>query len=49
MTAKYYKQLKFYCKHFNTFVDKKDKLAGQDQLNQKTPLKRPAFAVAVLK
>lgn len=35
MAAKYYKQLKFYCKHCNTTADKKDKIEEQDQLNQK--------------
>ena len=35
MAAKYYKQLKFYCKHGNTTADKKDKIEEQDQLNQK--------------
>lgn len=35
MAAKYYKQLKFYCKHCNITADKKDKIEVQDQLNQK--------------
>lgn len=44
MTAKYYKQLIFYCKHFNTIVDKKDKFAEQDQFNQKIAYKGIALA-----
>lgn len=44
MAAKYYKQHNFYCKHFNTIVDKKDKIAEQDLLDQKSAYRRPALA-----
>lgn len=48
MTAKYYKQLIFYCKHFNTIVDKKNKLAEQDKFNQKIAYKGPTLAPPVI-
>ena len=49
MTTKYQKQLNVYCKYFNSTVGKKDKLAEQDQFNQRTTYKGPTCAPTNIK